>query len=732
MHRRLNQPLNPCLNGFTMGTLALLLAACQPPSSMRDPHPDATPNSLIHESSPYLRQHANNPVDWKPWSEAAWEEARTEDKLVIVSIGYSACHWCHVMEHETFEDSAAAAFMNEHFVNIKVDREERPDVDGVYMTAVQLMTQRGGWPLNAICLPDGRPVYGGTYFPRERWLQALGSILETREAKPERVLEYAEQLTAGVQQAELVDVPPLEGAKAWGTPDAFGPADALLLDDGIDRWRELWDARWGGNERAPKFPIPTNLDFLLHYGTVRGDEAALEHALNTLLHMERGGIHDHIGGGFARYSVDEKWHVPHFEKMLYDNAQLAGTFARAWQALPEAAESDRAALKRAALGIVNFVQREWSHEAGGFYSALDADSEGVEGKYYVWTAEELRAALTEDEFLICKAVYAIGGRSGWDEFESEPTANVLMKWASDEELAEALNLDAIALAQRLERIHTKLWNVRSDRVAPGLDDKTLTAWTALMVSGLTATGTVFDRPEDIKRARQALNFILDTQRDDNGRLRHVYHESTGPRIDGMLDDYGSTIAACLDFYQTTFETKYARAAAALTQRAITDFYDEELGTFWFQRTGGEALFARKQENDDSVIPSANAQMARNLFQLSYLFDRPEWRVMSDRMLAGALDRADYWPSATHWAGLLLWRTEPHREVVITGDPNECSDASKTLQQTYRPQVLWAGGQSVSVPLLQHRQLGELSIFVCEEGACELPVKDVGDATQLLK
>ena len=287
----------------------------------------AAPTSASTPTTPWIGNHGRKPFGKRP---------EQQDKLVIVSIGYSACHWCHVMEHETFEDSAAAAFMNEHFVSIKVDREERPDVDGVYMTAVQLMTQRGGWPLNAICLPDGRPIYGGTYFPRERWLQALSSILKTRAEKPERVLEYAEQLTAGVQQAELVDVPPLEGAKAWGTPDAFGPADALLLDDGIDRWRQLWDTRWGGNDRAPKFPIPTNLDFLLHYGTVRDDQAALDHALNTLLHMERGGIHDHIGGGFARYSVDEKWHIPHFEKMLYDNAQLAGTFARAWQALPAA------------------------------------------------------------------------------------------------------------------------------------------------------------------------------------------------------------------------------------------------------------------------------------------------------------------------------------------------------------------------------------------------------------
>ena len=455
MHRRLNQPLNPCLDWIMVALLALLLAACQPPISMRDSTSDATPNALIHESSPYLRQHAYNPVDWQPWSEAVWEEARATDKLVIVSIGYSACHWCHVMEHETFEDSAAAAFMNEHFVSIKVDREERPDVDGVYMTAVQLMTQRGGWPLNAICLPDGRPIYGGTYFPRERWLQALSSILKTRAEKPERVLEYAEQLTAGVQQAELVDVPPLEGAKAWGTPDAYGPADALLLDDGIDRWRQLWDTRWGGNDRAPKFPIPTNLDFLLHYGTVRGDQAALDHALNTLLHMERGGIHDHIGGGFARYSVDEKWHIPHFEKMLYDNAQLAGTFARAWQALPEAPASERAALQQAALGIVDFVQREWSHASGGFYSALDADSDGVEGKYYVWTAEELRAVLTEEEYRLCEQAYAVDGKSAWDEYESEATVNVLMKWASDKSIATSLDREPEAFRAELEAIPCK-------------------------------------------------------------------------------------------------------------------------------------------------------------------------------------------------------------------------------------------------------------------------------------
>jgi uncharacterized protein YyaL (SSP411 family) len=427
--------------------------------------------------------------------------------------------------------------------------------------------------------------------------------------------------------------------------------------------------------------------------------------------MERGGIHDHIGGGFARYSVDEKWHVPHFEKMLYDNAQLACTYARSWQALPEAPAADRAALKRASIGIVGFVEREWSHASGGFYSALDADSEGVEGKHYVWTAAEMQEVLTADEWRICQAVYAIDGQSTWRDFESAEPANVLMKWASNADLAETIGMDIEELNQNLEHIHTKLRSARNERVAPGLDDKILTAWTALMAIGLTTTGSVFDRPADIDRARQALDFILDSQRDSDGRLYHVYHESTGPRIEGMLDGYSSTIAACLDFYQATFETKYELAAAELTEQVMVDFYDADQGTFWFQRNGGEALFARKQENDENVTPSANAQMARCLFQLSYLFDRSDWRVAADRMLAGALDRVDYWPSATHWAGLLLWRTEPHREVVITGDPGECLNARRTLQQTYRPQVIWAGGLSESLPLLQGRQLGELSIFV---------------------
>lgn len=690
---------------------------------MTNPTSHPHTNALIDESSPYLLQHAHNPVDWQPWSEQAWKQAQEEDKLVIVSIGYSACHWCHVMEHETFEDSTAAAFMNENFVCIKVDREERPDVDGVYMTAVQLMTKRGGWPLNAVCIPDGRPVYGGTYFPRERWLEALQSVLNTRAQDPARVEAYATQLTAGVQQSELVDVPPLEGSKAWGTADAFGQADAQLLDDGIAQWKSMWDLKWGGNDRAPKFPIPTNLDFLLHYAVTRVDEQAKSHLLNTLLQMERGGIHDHLGGGFARYSVDEKWHIPHFEKMLYDNAQLAKTYAQAYQAFPDIPDSERAALKRAALGILHFTEEVWSHPSGGFYSALDADSEGVEGKYYVWTSEELQQLLSATDYELLKTVYSIDGESHWTE--EIPEGNVLMRWKSDDVLARKLEHTAESLHEKLVQIHEQLVAVRSERVPPGLDDKILTAWTGLMASGLVATGTVFNRPEDINRAALAIDFLLETQRDTKGRLRHVFHAKTGPRIDGMLDDYGSTIAACLDLYQATFDMKYADAARSLCEIALTDFFDETQGTFWFQSKQGESLFAKKQENDDNVIPSANAQMARNLFLLSQLYQRKDWRILADRMLAGAIDRVSYWPSATHWAGLLLWRTEPFHEIVITGPNTENINAAKRqMQRQYRPQAIYAGGELENLPLLRNRQLGELAIFVCNDGMCQLPVSSV--------
>ena len=354
----------------------------------------------------------------------------------------------------------------------------------------------------------------------------------------------------------------------------------------------------------------------------------------------------------------------------------------------------------------------------------------MEGKYYVWTVAELRAALNSEDFELIRTVYAIDEASRWTE--EIPDANVLMRWKSDESLAATLDLSAADLRTQLEGAHLKLLKAREKRVPPGYDDKVLTAWTALMASGLVSTGVVFDRPRDIQRARIALDFILDTQRDKDGRLFHVFHEKTGPRIDGFLDDYGCVITACLDLYQATFDVKYANAAHELANQAIEDFYDAPAGTFWFTRGSGESLFARKQENDDNVIPSANAQMARSLFLLSALFEERNWRVMADRMLAGAIDRTDYWPSATHWASLLLWRTERFQEVVITGPTQKDLELlHRELDAAYRPGVLWAGGTSENIPLLDQRLLDGQAIFVCEDGNCLLPSKNSKEALEVL-
>ena len=397
--------------------------------------PDSThkhTNALAKSSSPYLKQHAHNPVDWMPWCDEAFEKARDEKKLIFVSIGYSACHWCHVMEHQTFEDEEAAEYINEHFVSIKVDREERPDVDAVYMHAVQIMTGRGGWPLNCIALPDGRPIYGGTYFPKKTFLERIESIVSLNSSNPEKIEEYAENLSRGVAQSDLIIAPPEgESADFAGGPWAKSQCNisGASLDNQLDNWRKNWDRKMGLSKGAPKFPLPTNIDFLLHYGSVHGDDDALAQARLTLDAMARGGIYDQIGGGFSRYSTDSDWKVPHFEKMLYDNAQLIETYSHAYQIFKDPT------YKEVVFETIDFILKELNDKSGGFHSALDADSEGVEGKFYVWSREDLAATLSNDEFKFASKVYDIDHKSHWEHGN-----NVLMKWSSDEIIASDLGM----------------------------------------------------------------------------------------------------------------------------------------------------------------------------------------------------------------------------------------------------------------------------------------------------
>ena len=676
-------------------------------------------------------QHAHNPVDWMPWCDEAFDKARDEQKLIFVSIGYSACHWCHVMEHQTFEDEEAAEFINEHFVSIKVDREERPDVDAVYMHAVQIMTGRGGWPLNCIALPDGRPIFGGTYFPKNTFLERLESIISINSSNPQKIEEYAENLSRGVAQSDLIIAPPDgEAADFAGGPWPKSQCNKIgaSLDNQLDTWRKNWDRKMGLSKGAPKFPLPTNLDFLLHYGSVRGDDDALAQARLTLDAMARGGIYDQIGGGFARYSTDSEWKVPHFEKMLYDNAQLLETYSHAYQIFKDPS------YKNVVFETIDFILRELNDESGGFHSALDADSEGEEGKFYVWTKEELSSVLTNEELKFAMTVYDIDHKSHWEHGN-----NVLMKWESDDILASDLRLTTAEFRKKLKGINAKLFNHRSARTRPGLDDKVLTSWTALTVSGLCASYRVFGDDKHLDRATKALNFLLEKARMEDGGLHHTYHNQTGHSIAGFMEDYAFTIKSCLDLYEATFDTQYLYSARDLLNYSFDKFYDVKLGTFWFTSQDESALFAKKQENDDSVIPASNSTMAINLFKLGKYFSRLDWIEKSDRMLLASEDEILNIRRATNWCKCLLMRSAPFYEIVIaSSDISEIHKTRIQFDDFYLAQTLltsatpsdnfpkWIEGKS---PVKNGEN--SIKIFVCQEGACQLPVDSVGEAINQL-
>src|SRR5690554_719969 len=451
-------------------------------------------NDLINSSSPYLLQHAHNPVNWVEWSEEAFTKAKDEGKLVLISVGYSACHWCHVMEHESFEDEAVAELMNKHLICIKVDREERPDVDQIYMNAVQLMTQQGGWPLNCFALPDGRPIFGGTYFPKEKWMETIQKLWRTYQEDLPRVEEYAKQLTEGVINSELVE--------AVTPKEEF---EESILTEMVQKWKQIFDFEEGGNDRAPKFPLPNNYEFLLHYGVQEKDNTVINHVHTTLRKMALGGIYDQLGGGFSRYSVDKLWKVPHFEKMLYDNGQLLSLFAKAYQ------HSNEELYKNVIQQTIDWLFAEMRHKDNGFYSALDADSEGVEGKYYTWTKEEL-AEICGDDFDWVSEYYNINPTGYWEDGQY-----ILLRSHTLKEWCKLKNIDPNQFKNQLDEVHQKLHAVRNKRIRPGLDDKQLTAWNAMTIKGLVDAGLALQNKSYIQAAKATANWIV----------KHQLNEATG-------------------------------------------------------------------------------------------------------------------------------------------------------------------------------------------------------------
>ena len=667
-------------------------------------------NALIYETSPYLLQHAHNPVDWCPWSKETLECAQKEDKLLIISIGYSACHWCHVMEKESFEDEAVADFMNTHFINIKIDREERPDIDQVYMSAVQLMTNRGGWPLHCVALPDGRPVWGGTYFPKENWLQSLQQIVQLHTQTPEKFITYAEQLTEGVRQLELIKSP-------------SEPADLTLafLQEVVENWMKKVDLEEGGRKGAPKFPMPNNYVFLLRYGFLTKNTQVIDYVHHTLHKMAYGGIYDHLGGGFARYSTDELWKVPHFEKMLYDNAQLVSLYAEAYQA------TKKELYKAIVYETLSFVEEEMTSPEGAFYSALDADSEGVEGKYYIWQKEEVQEILKED-FSIFADYYNINSHGKWEEDHY-----ILLRKEAADRMAEKYKMTPDKLHEKMAACRKKLKSVRDQRKKPGLDDKSLTSWNALMLKAYVDAYRVFDEKHFLDRALKNAHFVISRQKQHEGQLNHSYKKGQS-KINGYLEDYAFVIEAFIALYEATFDEQWIEEADTLMQYAIDHFFDEGSGMFFFTSRIDEALIARKMELYDNVIPSSNSSMAKNLFWLGHYYMKGNYLSISKQMLMNIKEMFNgYGPSFSNWGMLMLQYVCPYYEVVITGEA--FMDKSRALYKHYLPNCMYAGavGTDHQAPLLSGRFVsGQTKIHVCVDNTCKLPVTNVSEAINLIE
>ncbi len=683
-----------------------LFFSCQNPKAPMDTTDRTKPtNRLAQETSPYLLQHQHNPVDWYPWGEEAFEKARAENKLVLISIGYSSCHWCHVMEHESFEDDSVAALMNRNFVSIKVDREERPDVDQVYMNAVQLMTGRGGWPLNCFALPDGRPVYGGTYFPKEQWVEVLDKLNETWTQQPEVVKGYAEQLTEGVKQSDLITVneePPL-----------FVKS---LLKETVEVWMPRMDFQEGGPNRSPKFPLPNNYQFLLRYGYLEKDEKLLDQVYLTLDKMAQGGIYDQIGGGFSRYSTDGLWKVPHFEKMLYDNAQLLSLYSEAFQA------TKKPLYKDVVYETIEWLCNEMMDEIGAFYSALDADSEGEEGKFYVWTEEELKTILKED-FDLAAAYYNVNAKGRWEHGNY-----ILLRSMDDAAFAREQDLELPNWIQSKARVRETLMARRSERVRPGLDDKALTSWNALTITGLVDAGMAFGDDRFIELALNTGNFIWDKQRMDHGALYHSFKGGVSS-INGYLEDYSFTAQAFISLYQATLDETWLNRADQLLTFSIEHFRDEQTGMFYFTSDEDPPLITRKFEIDDNVIPSSNSSLARALHTLGTLYERKEWIDMSLTMLNNVKAKIpDYGSGYSNWAILTLHEVYPYYELAVAGPEPERQ--VKEFSKTFIPNKLFMGDtdDSSAIPLLEYKFVeGETMIYVCVNKSCKLPVSTVAEA-----
>ena len=691
---------------------SILLFNCNGQNSNNMSHSNT--NSLINETSPYLLQHAHNPVDWMAWNENSLSIAENENKLILISIGYAACHWCHVMEHESFEDTLVAKTMNANFINIKVDREERPDVDQVYMNAVQLMTGQGGWPLNVVALPDGRPVWGGTYFKKDQWINVLNQLADLYQNNPEKLIEYADRLEQGIKNMDLVVLN--ENEQNFNRD---------FIQDVVNEWSNNFDRNLGGPNRAPKFMLPNNYHFLLRYAYQNNDKELMEYVNLTLTKMALGGIYDQLGGGFSRYSVDVKWHVPHFEKMLYDNAQLVSLYSEAYSL------SKNSLYKDVVKETLSFIGEELTSNEGVFYSSLDADSlnkneELEEGAYYVWTQEELKNILDVD-FNLFKDYYNINNYGYWEHGNY-----VLIRKIEDDEFIVEKKLGKNELENKKDKWKQILLKERNKRHKPRLDDKSLTSWNALMIKAYVDAYKAIGDIDYLQSAIKAINFLLTRQLNSNGSLFRNYKKGKST-INAYLVDYATTIDALIALYQVTSEVKYLNTARDLTNYTFDNFFDDTSSMFYFTSQNDPELVTRNIEFRDNVIPASNSIMAKNLFKLSHYFSNSSYMDTAATMLNNVLPQMnEYGSGFSNWLDLMLNYTNPYFEVAIVGE--NAIERIQELNINYLPNILTASSTIKSdSPLLKNRYIeGKTYIYVCVNNACKLPVQTVEEALKLIE
>ena len=670
-------------------------------------------NNLKDETSPYLLQHVENPVNWNPWDKKYLDKAKKENKLVIISIGYASCHWCHVMERESFQDSTVAKLMNDKFISIKVDREERPDIDQVYMNAIQLITGSGGWPLNVITLPDGRPIWGGTYFSKGQWISALKQISEIYETEPEKFISYAKRVQEGINTLNDVVM----------QTDSFENID-------INKYSKLLlkniDEEFGGFNGAPKFMMPNNLNFLLRYSVQEKQEKSKDKILSTLDKMAYGGIFDHVEGGFSRYSVDERWHIPHFEKMLYDNGQLMSLYSVGYKI------SDKDLYKDVVYKIHEYIDSEMKDISGGYYSSLDADSKlddgtYAEGEYYSWEKEELERIIGEN-FDLFSEYYNVNDNGFWEE----ENKYVLIRSISDIEFINKNKLDSATFQKIKSEWIYKLKLAKIDKKKPSLDYKIITSWNGLMISGYVDAYKSFNDEIFKNEAINAGEFIFKNLIKKDGGLHHNFVNGKS-KINGYLEDYATVIQASLDLYEVTLNQKWIERALNLTEYVLSNFSGVESELFYFTSSQDEDLISRSVEFRDNVIPSSNSIMAKNLFRLYHYFDKQEYYEKAQNMSLSVTAEFETYPSGyTNWFDLIYNFKSNYYEIAVVGE-NSIKQVEE-INKKYIPNKLIIGSKSENnLPLLKNRYVeGKTLIYVCVNKACKMPTEDLDEALSLIK